>query len=119
MPPPAALPSLPHLCTVPAPAQIQRVQAKPVKKRPAPNFEADLAELEQLVARMERGDLTLEEAIGTFERGVALARACQQALRDAEQKVQRLSQGASGETLVPLQQASPGNDEEAPDEDEL
>ena len=71
-----------------------------MKKRPAPNFEADLAELEQLVARMERGDLSLEDAIGTFERGVALAKACQQALREAEQKVQQLSQGAGGETLV-------------------
>jgi exodeoxyribonuclease VII small subunit len=90
-----------------------------VKKRPTPNFEADLAELEQLVARMERGDLTLEEAIGTFERGVVLARACQQALRDAEQKVQQLSQGPGGETLTPLPPASPDSDDEAPDEDEL
>jgi exodeoxyribonuclease VII small subunit len=90
-----------------------------VKKRPAPNFEADLAELEQLVARMERGDLTLEEAIGTFERGVALARSCQQALRDAEQKVQQLSQGPAGETLTPLPSAFPDSDDEAPDEDEV
>jgi exodeoxyribonuclease VII small subunit len=97
------------------------VNAQPVKKRSPPNFESDLAELELLVARMERGDLSLEEAIGTFERGVALARSCQQALRDAEQKVQRLSQNASGESLEPLPPPStPGNDdEEAPDEDEL
>lgn len=92
-----------------------------MKKRATPNFEADLAELEQLVARMERGDLPLEEALGTFERGVALARACQQALRDAEQKVQRLSAGPGGETLEPL--AREGDDDEQggedPDEDEL
>jgi len=92
----------------------------PVKKRSSPNFESDLAELELLVARMERGDLSLEEAIGTFERGVALAKSCQQALRDAEQKVQRLSQNASGESLEPLPPSTPGNDdEEATDEDEL
>jgi len=96
------------------------VNAQPVKKRPSPNFESDLAELELLVARMERGDLSLEEAIGTFERGVALARSCQQALRDAEQKVQRLSQNGGSEQLEPLPPSTPGNDdEEATDEDEL
>ena len=96
------------------------MNAQPVKKRPTPNFESDLAELELLVARMERGDLSLEEAIGTFERGVALARSCQQALRDAEQKVQRLSQNGGGEHLEPLPPSTPGNDdEEATDEDEL
>jgi exodeoxyribonuclease VII small subunit len=92
----------------------------PVKKPSPPQFETDLAELEQLVARMERGDLSLEEAIGTFERGVALARACQQALRDAEQKVQLLSRDAGAETLQTLPTADTGNDdEEALDEDEL
>lgn len=90
----------------------------PVKKRPAPNFEADLAELEQLVARMERGDLSLEDAIGTFERGVALAQACQTALREAEQKVQRLSQGPGGETLTPFARtAAPGDDADEAGED--
>lgn len=92
----------------------------PVKKPSPPQFETDLAELEQLVARMERGDLSLEEAIGTFERGVALARACQQALRDAEQKVQLLSRDAGTEILQTLPPADTGNDdEEALDEDEL
>lgn len=93
-----------------------------MKKRHTPNFEADLAELEQLVARMERGDLSLEEALSTFERGTALARTCQQALRDAEQKVQRLSAGPGGETLSPLAQDRDEDDEEGgedPDEDEL
>ena len=91
-----------------------------VKKPSPPQFETDLAELEQLVARMERGDLSLEEAIGTFERGVALARACQQALRAAEQKVQLLSRDAGAETLQTLPHADNGNDdEEALDEDEL
>lgn len=92
-----------------------------MKKRSTPNFEADLAELEQLVARMERGDLPLEEALGTFERGVALARACQQALRDAEQKVQRLSTGPGGERLEPLVPEEDENEEggEDPDADEF
>lgn len=54
------------------------------------DFEASLNELEALVERMEQGDLSLEQSLKDFERGVALTRACQQALREAEQKVQIL-----------------------------
>ncbi|MCS3902729.1 exodeoxyribonuclease VII small subunit [Methylohalomonas lacus] len=54
------------------------------------DFEAALAELEQLVERMEQGELSLEESLQQFERGIALTRACQQALQAAEQKVQIL-----------------------------
>ncbi len=56
----------------------------------APPFEAALAELEKLVEQMERGDISLEESLRLFERGVTLARFCQSALRDAENKVQVL-----------------------------
>jgi exodeoxyribonuclease VII small subunit len=55
------------------------------------DFEASLKELEALVEKMEQGDLSLEQSLKDFERGVALTRACQQALREAEQKVQLLS----------------------------
>lgn len=51
------------------------------------DFEASLQELEALVEKMEHGDLSLEQSLKDFERGIALTRACQQALRDAEQKV--------------------------------
>lgn len=54
------------------------------------NFEQSLKELEQLVEKMEQGDLSLEESLAHFERGIALTRACQQALQQAEQKVQIL-----------------------------
>ena len=54
------------------------------------DFEASLQELEVLVERMEQGDLSLEQSLKDFERGVALTRACQQALQEAEQKVQIL-----------------------------
>lgn len=54
------------------------------------DFEKALNELEQLVEKMEQGDLSLEESLQQFERGVALTRACQQALQSAEQKVQIL-----------------------------
>ncbi|CAL1239214.1 exodeoxyribonuclease VII small subunit [Candidatus Methylocalor cossyra] len=53
-------------------------------------FEASLAELEQLVERMEQGGLPLEEALELFEHGIRLARTCQRALQEAEQKVQIL-----------------------------
>ncbi|RLK48716.1 exodeoxyribonuclease VII small subunit [Alkalispirillum mobile] len=59
------------------------------------DFEAALKELEGLVERMERGELSLEESLRQFERGVELTRACQKALQDAEQKVETLiGQGA-------------------------
>lgn len=54
------------------------------------NFEAALAELEQLVEQMEQGELPLEQSLQSFERGIALTRQCQEALRAAEQKVQIL-----------------------------
>ncbi len=73
-----------------------------MKKKPVSRFEASLAELEQIVERMERGELSLEEALEQFERGIALARGCQQALREAEQKVQMLTRSDQGEALTPF-----------------
>jgi exodeoxyribonuclease VII small subunit len=55
-----------------------------------PDFEQALAELETLVARLERGDLPLEEAMKTFERGVELTRQCQGSLKAAQQRVEIL-----------------------------
>lgn len=54
------------------------------------DFESSLAELEELVEQMEAGDITLEESLQHFERGIKLTRMCQQALKQAEQKVQIL-----------------------------
>jgi exodeoxyribonuclease VII small subunit len=58
------------------------------------DFEAAMTELEGVVANLEQGDLPLEEAMRAFERGIALTRACQEALKSAEQKVEMLSKGA-------------------------
>jgi exodeoxyribonuclease VII small subunit len=55
-----------------------------------PDFEHALAELEALVARLERGDLPLDEALKTFERGVELTRHCQGSLKAAQQRVEIL-----------------------------
>lgn len=55
------------------------------------NFEEKLRELEQLVTRMEDGNLDLEESLEAFENGVKLVRDCQRALEAAEQKVKVLT----------------------------
>ena len=71
---------------------------KPPKNAP-PDFELAMRDLEQLVERLEQGDLPLEESLAAFERGVMLTRACQAALKDAEQKVEILLKKA-GQTSV-------------------
>ena len=58
------------------------------------DFEKALAGLEKLVETMEAGDMSLEDSLKQFERGVALTRSCQKALADAEQKVQILLQNS-------------------------
>ena len=54
-------------------------------------FERSLDELEQLVQRMEKGDLTLDDSLQAYERGIALYRNCQTALEQAELRVRLLS----------------------------
>jgi exodeoxyribonuclease VII small subunit len=58
-----------------------------------PSFEAALAELEALVARMEAGDLPLQESLAAYKRGAELLASCQAALKDAQQQVQVLEKG--------------------------
>jgi exodeoxyribonuclease VII small subunit len=67
-----------------------------------PDFEQALGELEQLVERLERGDLPLDEALKTFERGVALTRHCQSALKAAQQKVEILMKKSGKVELQPF-----------------
>ncbi|NCF45447.1 MAG: exodeoxyribonuclease VII small subunit [Proteobacteria bacterium] len=64
------------------------------------NFEDAMAELEKLVAQMEAGDLSLDASLQAFERGVMLTRQCQQALNQAELRVQALT---DTDTLVDLE----------------
>lgn len=61
-----------------------------------PDFEAALEELEALVERMEGGELSLDESLAAFERGIHLTRRCQQALSEAEQRVQVLLEKDDG-----------------------
>jgi exodeoxyribonuclease VII small subunit len=69
------------------------------KRSSPPDFEQALAELEALVEKMEQGDLSLEESLQSFERGIQLTRNCQQALQAAEQKVQILLDKDGGAQL--------------------
>ena len=59
----------------------------------APSFEKALAELEKLVERMEGGNLSLEQALAAHQRGLELARFCQERLAAAEQQVKVLEGG--------------------------
>lgn len=52
-----------------------------------PNFEEQLAELEKLVDQLERGDLTLEQSVSLFERGVHLSNSCKSQLSSAESRI--------------------------------
>jgi exodeoxyribonuclease VII small subunit len=58
-----------------------------------PSFEAALAELEELVGRMETGELPLQESLAAYKRGAELLTYCQSALKDAQQQVQVLEKG--------------------------
>ncbi|MDZ7754322.1 MAG: exodeoxyribonuclease VII small subunit [Gammaproteobacteria bacterium] len=61
------------------------------KGRAKPGFEAALREFEQLVERMESGELPLEESLKLYARGMELSRTCREALDDAERRVEVLS----------------------------
>jgi len=71
------------------------------EKSPA-SFEDALSELEKLVDTLEKGELSLEDSLKTFERGVELTRSCQKALKEAEQKVRILSQPDENADLEPF-----------------
>jgi len=62
------------------------------RKSKIPDFEQALGELESVVERLEHGELSLEEALRQFERGIELTRACEASLKQAEQKVEILLQ---------------------------
>ena len=62
----------------------------PAKKSDTPDFETAIQELEEIVESMENDQLTLDESLKQFERGVELSRICQTNLKKAEQKVEQL-----------------------------
>ena len=64
------------------------------------SFETSLAELEDIVAKLEDGDLPLEESLGLFEKGIKLSRECRERLSKAERRIEVLMKNADGELTV-------------------
>lgn len=79
----------------------------------ADKFEAQMKALEELVERLEQGDLPLAGGLATFEEGLALGRVLQRSLDKAEQSVQQLTGEQGAETLEPFA----GKDNERPGTD--
>ncbi len=75
----------------------------PAKTPPAVDFEHSLDELEQLVGRMEGGELSLDESLASFERGIGLFRHCQQSLQQAELRVKLLLDPDAPESAEPFE----------------
>lgn len=76
---------------------------------PVVHFEQSLDELEQLVDKMEHGELSLEESLAAYERGVGLYRQCQTALEQAELRVRLLSDPANPDSAEPFAPLPDGN----------
>ena len=73
----------------------------PAPAAPAAQFESALKELEEIVAKMEQGELALEESLQLFERGTQLSRQCRQALDTAELKIRNLLEGVEISKAIP------------------
>ncbi|HEX3951672.1 MAG TPA: exodeoxyribonuclease VII small subunit [Steroidobacteraceae bacterium] len=85
------------------------MQTPKAARQEPPDFETAMHDLEELVERLEHGDLPLEESLAAFERGVMLTRACQSALKDAEQKVEILLKKAGEPTVEAFMAEEPKN----------
>ncbi|MBT8064207.1 MAG: exodeoxyribonuclease VII small subunit [Xanthomonadales bacterium] len=72
------------------------------KTKKLPDFEKSLAELESLVERLESGQLSLDDSLKQFKRGVELTRHCQDVLEQARQTVEQLLDSGDESTAAPL-----------------
>ncbi len=61
------------------------------------SFEKSMADLEKIVRRLEAGDISLDDSLSEFEKGVSLLRDCEKKLDEAKGKVEQLIKNASGE----------------------
>lgn len=75
-------------------------------EKKAPGLEASMQALEALVSKMESGELSLEESLAAFEKGIALSRQCQRALESAEQKVRILMEKNASAPLADFKEPS-------------
>ncbi len=67
------------------------------------NFEKSLQQLEKIVGSMESGELSLEESLEQFEKGIKLARSCQDTLAGAELRVEQLIEKNGLQQTIPLE----------------
>jgi exodeoxyribonuclease VII small subunit len=74
-----------------------------VTKTEDPSFEQALAELEQIVQRLEKGELPLEESLKLYEEGIRLSRLCHGKLEEAEGRIEVLLKDARGEPVLDAQ----------------
>jgi exodeoxyribonuclease VII small subunit len=74
--------------------ELDEMSAEPVGEM---SFEQSMRELEEIVARLERGDVELEKSIAIFERGEALRKHCDELLRKAEARVEKIALDKNGE----------------------
>ncbi len=63
-------------------------------------FEKSMTELEEIVTKLEAGDITLDDSLELFEKGIKLAKTCQKKLDDAEKKVKILTTTNDGEVVT-------------------
>jgi exodeoxyribonuclease VII small subunit len=82
------------------------------------SFEDQLAELEKVVEQLERGDLSLDESVSLFERGVHLSNACKAQLSSAESRIQVLLEPSESGPVRVEELALTVADEEGDEDDE-
>lgn len=75
---------------------------EPAQSTSVADFEDSLDQLERLVEKMERGEMSLDESLAAYERGVGLYRRCQQALEQAELRVKLLSEPERPDSAEPF-----------------
>lgn len=88
----------------------RKTSAPAATPSPVADFESALESLERLVEQMEHGDMSLEDALAAYERGVSLYRHCHNALEQAELRVNLLSDPTAPETAEPFQPDLPDRD---------
>jgi len=75
-------------------------------------FEEALTRLEEIVEKLEDGDLPLDESLSAFEEGIRLSRICAKLLNEAERKVEILTKGEDGQLIAkPFEEELPEDDE--------
>lgn len=73
---------------------------------PQPDFEKSLAELEALVLKLESGELSLDQSLDCFKRGVELTRHCQSVLDEAQKTVELLAQPDGAREQAPVEDSA-------------